>query len=606
MKLLYLHGIGDRKPDRKWLIALNDSLEESGYPLIPGDQVIAPNYYGLLVMKGLEAKLPGKTYKPPKEQEEVRARMDFERRQADVQRMLQKETGVRTFGFNLVPQRPASVLQARGAKSGRGFKLDQVRNYINSKSVRGAILHKVLDDLHSHQLTDIVLIGHSLGSVVAIDLLDHLPPEVHVRRFITVGSPANSRALHDGADLLLKDFPYARVDDWSNFFSIRDGVTVGRGLASTFPGAQDFSLDISGLTSHAAHRYLRHRAVGILVGDALHPRGRIASKPVGSDVALRMSDEEAAMLLELRFGALVAEKIKRKESAQRYRAALQLIQDEWAALARQTDRSGASAPPEVNAIISGELPPLPPRRWELTEAVTVLVQLTATSIVAPYEIEIGDADIDALPGIAAEMGLSSGIAEAVAKAVNTIDDLVGKSSRMRWWAIAGVGAAILVAAPVGLAVAAPASAFGAAAVTGGLAAFGPGGMVGGLATAGGLASAGAAAATVGAMQGTRRSESTQDMVTAARLGATVEYARKLLDLQTDPGVWSELVALETHVAAQLNRLKAFSDNRAPSIRQLNAAKETIEKLMQFMVDEDLSPASSAAGTDSSGDADGDM
>src|ERR1700722_3904523 len=83
MKLLYLHGIGDRKPDRKWLAALNDSLEESGYPLIPGDQVIAPNYYGLLLMKGLRAKLPDKTYKPPREHEEVRARMDFERRQAD-------------------------------------------------------------------------------------------------------------------------------------------------------------------------------------------------------------------------------------------------------------------------------------------------------------------------------------------------------------------------------------------------------------------------------------------------------------------------------------------------------------------------------------------
>ena len=595
MKLLYLHGIGDRKPDRKWLAALNDSLEECGYPLIPGDQVIAPNYYGLLETKGLRAQLPDKTYKPPGEHEEVRARTDFERRQADVQRTLQKETGVRTFGFNRVPQRPASVLQSRGAKSARVFKLDQVRNYINNKSVRGAILQKVLDDLHSHELTDIVLIGHSLGSVVAIDLLDHLPPEVRVRRFITVGSPANNAALHDGAELLLKDFPYARVNDWSNFFSIRDGVTNGRGLASTFPGAQDFSLDISGLASHAAHRYLRHRAVGMLVGDALHPRERITSKPSGTDVAaVRMSDDEAAMLLKLRFGALVAGKIKRKESAQRYRAALQLIQDEWAALARQTDRSGASAPPEINTIISGELPSLPAQLWALTEAVTVLVQLTATSIVAPYEIEIGDADVDALPGIAAEMGLSSGIAEKVAKAVNTIDDLVGKSSRMRWWAIAGIGAAILVAAPVGLAVAAPASAFGAAAVTGGLAAFGPGGMVGGLATAGGLASTGAATATIGAMQAAaRRSDSTNEMVTAARLGVTVEYARKLLDLQTDPGVWSELVALETHVSAQLNRLEAFSDNKAPAIRQLNAAKETIEKLIQFMVDEDLTPTSSA-------------
>ncbi|PJE07644.1 MAG: hypothetical protein CK429_25200 [Mycobacterium sp.] len=133
-------------------------------------------------------------------------------------------------------------------------------------------------------------------------------------------------------------------------------------------------------------------------------------------------------------------------------------------------------------------------------------------------------------------------------------------------------------------------------MTGGLAAFGPGGMIGGLATAGGLASTGAAAATLGAMKGLRGSGNSADLLAAARHSVTVEYARKLLDLPTDPTVWRELTELETQLAAQLNRLQTFSDEKAPSIRQLLAAKGTVAKLTKFMLDEDL-----ASGVLSDGD-----
>jgi pimeloyl-ACP methyl ester carboxylesterase len=588
MKLLYLHGIGERKPDRQWLAALNDSLTASNYPTLSDADVIAPDYHGYLVTKGLKARHPKKTYERPKDHDEVLARMAFERRQAEVNRMLQKVTGVTPFGFQHVPEQAASALRARGAKHGRGFKMDQVRNYVKTKDLRSAILQKILSDVHSQALDDIVLVGHSLGSVVAIDLLDHLPPQIHVRRFVTIGSPANNEALHDSAGLLLKDFPYARVDDWSNFFSTRDGVTSGRGLATTFPGAQDFALKVSGILSHSAQRYLEQSALGLLVGDAFYPRKRLTDKPMSSDVSLRMTDEEASMLLKLRFGNLIQGKIKRQNTADRYRSALQIIRDEWASLTAQASASGSPFSTESTAVVDGELPPLPTGRWSITEAVSALAELTTTSIVAPYEIEIYDADLDALPDMAVEMGLSPGTGERVAKAVRTIDSLVGKSTRLRWWAVAGVGAALLVATPIGLAAAAPASAFGAAALTGGLAAFGPGGMVGGLATAGGLASTGAAAATLGAMQASRGSAATQDRVAAVRLAVTVEYARKLLDLQSDPVVWADLVSLETHVAAELNRLKAFSDEKAVSIRQLSDCKVTLAKLVKFMIDEDLS------------------
>lgn len=48
----------------------------------------------------------------------------------------------------------------------------------------------------------------TVGSAIAIDLLDHLTEALRVRRFITIGSPANIRVLHEGTERLLKTFPY--------------------------------------------------------------------------------------------------------------------------------------------------------------------------------------------------------------------------------------------------------------------------------------------------------------------------------------------------------------------------------------------------------------
>ena len=107
-----------------------------------------------------------------------------------------------------------------------GQQLDQVRRYVESDGLRGAVLRHLLESLPTEG--EIVLIGHSLGSVVAIDLLDHLPRSVHVRRFITIGSPAASSFLHDKSERLLKKFPYSRVGDWVNLYGRGDWVTGGR------------------------------------------------------------------------------------------------------------------------------------------------------------------------------------------------------------------------------------------------------------------------------------------------------------------------------------------------------------------------------------------
>lgn len=58
----------------------------------------------------------------------------------------------------------------------------------------------------------VVLIGHSLGSVIAIDLLDHLPENVHVRRSITIGSPAAGTVAPRSSERLLRSSPRSSDD----------------------------------------------------------------------------------------------------------------------------------------------------------------------------------------------------------------------------------------------------------------------------------------------------------------------------------------------------------------------------------------------------------
>jgi hypothetical protein len=580
MKIVFLHGIGDGDLNDSWLEGLNRGLVQAGHDAIDRDQVIAPRYDGLLKMKGLEAKLPPLTYKP---KDEATARRDFERRQARVQRLLRLRYGVRPFGFNLIPDAVWDAVPEFVVDHLSRFDLDQVVRYVQEEQLRGAIMHHILN--HLPKFGDVLLIAHSLGSVIAIDLLDHLPADLHVRRFITIGSPANIRALHDGSERLLKKIPYSRVDDWSNFFNVRDIVTGGRGLATLFPGAQDFML--TSFFGHPASKYLGDAAVAGLVADALYPSTEVAVS--GRDIVVRMSDAEASTLLLQHFAEFVARNIKDAGSAERYRATLKILRDNLAAQLRQQAATGQPLAPEMAQLVAGTLPSLP-HRWELHAAVGELVVLALTNCVAPYDIDPGNAPMEALDDIAVELGFTRHRGATVAKAIQDVQACISGKRGVPWGRVltAAAGLALIAAGPVGLAVAAPAGVFGGAAIVGGLAAFGPGGMVGGLAMLGGLAGAGAAAAAAAITTG---SDAASPELNLAKLVLRVatEHARKLLDLPYDTGLWFQLTDFESQISAMINRLEPFDDPKSATLAKLTAAKAAVAALLRFMIEHGLGP-----------------
>ena len=77
---------------------------------------------------------------------------------------------------------------------------DETRRYLDDEATRANTLHRVLAALP--ESGPIVLLGHSLGTVIAADLLTRLPARIEVVGVITMGSPAGHLGTHRGSDRL--------------------------------------------------------------------------------------------------------------------------------------------------------------------------------------------------------------------------------------------------------------------------------------------------------------------------------------------------------------------------------------------------------------------
>ena len=251
------------------------------------------------------------------------SRREVAHRQARVSRVIAADDLTSGPGLQRVPDKAAEQLHIVVVATPI---FDHVYNSMTYEGPKAAVLQAVLDEVP--RTGKIVLIGHSLGSIIAIDLLDHLPPDLHVARSITIGSPAGSPTLHH--ERILKRFPYARVDDWSNILDPRDAVTAGRGLAALFPGAQDvrihMPLDGPKVDFHRSAGYLAHRVAVRLVDDAINPSTELVV--TSDDLTPRLYVGERAGIETLASGRRTVQHLEKKR-AERYEAALRILRDRF-------------------------------------------------------------------------------------------------------------------------------------------------------------------------------------------------------------------------------------------------------------------------------------
>lgn len=142
-----------------------------------------------------------------------------------------------------------------------------VAAYLSRDGVRDAVLDTVLEAVPSSGKT--VLVSHSLGTVVAMDLITRLPDAVDVVLLVTAGSPLGLDTVFDR--LLTKG---ARrpdsVSEWLNVWSPADPIAIGCPLVDDWgTPLNEVITDNPTERAHAIDEYLADVRVAEAIGSAL-------------------------------------------------------------------------------------------------------------------------------------------------------------------------------------------------------------------------------------------------------------------------------------------------------------------------------------------------
>jgi hypothetical protein len=153
---------------------------------------------------------------------------------------------------------PVHALRAVGRRFGASATelyvgaLRPVHRYLRDPHIKTAVDARVAQAVGSECQ---VLIGHSLGSVVAYEYLRQHPGH-GVQLFVTLGSPLGLQMVRDRLKIV-----ELAVPSWVNVRDARDPVAVAGPLSAWWPQIKDLIVDNGG-DAHAAERYLGKRAVG--------------------------------------------------------------------------------------------------------------------------------------------------------------------------------------------------------------------------------------------------------------------------------------------------------------------------------------------------------
>lgn len=141
---------------------------------------------------------------------------------------------------------------------------------------RDAIRYHLADILRKNQKNEILLIGHSMGSIIAYDVLTQIVPEIPIHTFVTCGSPLGIPVIMHKFRLE-QNIPETQVQltvpenirsSWYNLSDLHDRVALNYDLADDYApnshgiGVTDIQVtntyEINGEKNpHKAYGYLR-------------------------------------------------------------------------------------------------------------------------------------------------------------------------------------------------------------------------------------------------------------------------------------------------------------------------------------------------------------
>ena len=584
--LLFLHGVGTGDVEDGWQVALSGALVRLGYPALEPERWIAPKYAYALRNGDGKYRVPPITVKQLGKDDARINRREFERRTSAMEYRLGQHEDL--------PNWPGAGTVVDVAFETNPFK--QAHNYLHDEQARARVLTRVLDALPDSE--EVLIVGHSLGSVVAADLVRRLPAGLNVVGMITIGSPLASGSVRATDLREAMQEPPTNLGWWINFWNGFDPVAAHRGLSSVMPWLLDLRVTTPPTPRvHDAVEYLSDSRVAEAIGYAMH--GSLSTDLVRTvnAVDVPLDADERVVLLALRYAHLVATSLK-DDQQDRFTGALRATQAEAVeAMLQRRDVEGRPRP-ELVAQLAFDLadptaeatPPAPGMYLTKEDALVQLIVLASDNFLRPFDIGFSESiKRQAMRDLTAELGLGSVLGGDVLDAVDRAEKVLAGSKGPNWIRIGamGAGAVALVVATGGIALAAGAGLAGAAALTSALAAFGPGGMIGGLITAGTLVTAGGGGIAFGLASAGTSSEAVESIV-MRQLAAVI--LRQKLDLEQDPAVWHLLVETERQVRRAHERLDEYSDPKSPVLVELRKKIQLVERALDFMREEGLEPA----------------
>jgi endonuclease G, mitochondrial len=144
-----------------------------------------------------------------------------------------------------------------------------VAMYLDRQEVRDGVLEAVLATVPRSGPT--VLVCHSLGTVVGMDLLTRLADEVNVTTLVTAGSPLGMDAVYKRLRLGGPHLP-ERVGSWLNVWCAADAVSIGCPLTTSWGSrVVEVVADNPKERAHDIEEYLADARVARAIGRGLRP-----------------------------------------------------------------------------------------------------------------------------------------------------------------------------------------------------------------------------------------------------------------------------------------------------------------------------------------------
>lgn len=146
--------------------------------------------------------------------------------------------------------------------------LPQVYQYLfNRNDIKTIINNRVLEDIGEHADKEITIVGHSMGSIIAYDVIRNSSND-NLKNLLTIGSPLGIDEVQDELNWSRDNgFPEALSGKWINIYDPKDVVSrLDTKLANDFKrNGREVIIDIKqhhrGLWTHSATKYLSGRVV---------------------------------------------------------------------------------------------------------------------------------------------------------------------------------------------------------------------------------------------------------------------------------------------------------------------------------------------------------